>query len=241
MSRFSRRQLLTGAAGFGGLALAARLADQYGLLPPDSGGLYGPGHALTYAAHRLLTGNALAREFPRHQISAAPFSTKGRPKTPEFQQAAATGFPDWRVTIDGLVARPVSLSLADLRAQPAGSQITQLICEEGWSFIAEWTGVPLAALLQQAGLLPKARFVVYASAQKPWANSIDLPEALHPQTLLTYGMNGRDLPVDHGGPLRLRVPRQLGYKSVKFINRITVTDTLQGHPAGGRYSWYAGI
>jgi DMSO/TMAO reductase YedYZ molybdopterin-dependent catalytic subunit len=242
MSRTSRRNLLAGTVGgLGGLAVAARIADRFGLLPPDSGGLYGAGHALTYASHRLLTSDSLAREFPRHQISSAPFSTGGHPKTPEFAQLVSNGYTNWRIEVGGLVARPLSLSLADLRAYASRNQITQLICEEGWSYIAEWTGVPLAEVLHAAGLLPHAKYVVYGSAQQYWKNSLDLAEALHPQTLLTYGMNGNDLPPGHGGPLRLRVPRQLGYKSVKFVNRITVTDTLQGQPAGGRYSWYAGI
>lgn len=241
MSRTSRRNLLGALAGFGGLAVADRLADRYGMLPPDAGGLYGVGHSLTYAAQRLLVGDSLAREFPRHKISASPFSTKGRPKTAEFERLANHGFAEWRVAIDGLVARPLSLSLAELQSYASRSQITQLTCEEGWSFVAEWTGVPLAEVLQAAGVLPQAKYVVYASAQQHWDDSIDLAEALHPQTLLTYGMNGRDLPLDHGGPVRLRVPRQLAYKSVKFVNRITVTDTLRGHPAGGSYAWYAGI
>ncbi|MFO1497852.1 MAG: molybdopterin-dependent oxidoreductase [Verrucomicrobiota bacterium] len=74
-----------------------------------------------------------------------------------------------------------------------------------------------------------------------WQDSIDMADAFHPQTLLTYGMNGGDLPAPFGGPLRIRVPRQLAYKSVKYINRITVTDSLKQFPPGGDYSWYAGI
>lgn len=242
MSGTSRRKLIGGAlAGVGGLAVAARLADRYGLLPPDSTGLYGVGHALTYASHRLLAGDSLARQFSRNQISTAPFSTGGHPKTAEFERLTSNGFADWRLAIDGLVARPVSLSLSDLRAFSPSNQITQLTCEEGWSYIAEWTGVPLGEVLRAAGILPQAKYLVYASAQKGRAGSIDVAEALHPQTVLAYGMNGRELPPGHGGPLRLRVPRQLGYKSLKFVNRLTVTDTLQGYPAGGKYAWYAGI
>ena len=68
-----------------------------------------------------------------------------------------------------------------------------------------------------------------------------MADALHPQTLLVYGMNGGELPMGHGGPLRLRVPRQLGYKSVKFIHRLVVTDSLKQFPKADGYSWYAGI
>ena len=142
---------------------------------------------------------------------------------------------DWRVDVDGMVARPASFSLAELRSFPSRSQITQLACEEGWSFIAEWTGVPLSHVLSVVGTLPQARYVVYFSIQRNWWQSIDMADALHPQTLLVYGMNGGELPMGHGGPLRLRLPRQLGYKSVKFITRLTVTDSLKRFDKGGSY------
>jgi DMSO/TMAO reductase YedYZ molybdopterin-dependent catalytic subunit len=245
MSNLSRRKLITTGlactAGASGLAVAARLADQYGLIPPDRGGIYGPGTTLTYASQRLLTRHSLAREFPRSEISKAPFA-KLRPfKHEVFDRLRAGGFVDWRVDLDGMVARPASLSLAEFESFPSRSHITQLCCEEGWSFIAEWTGVPLSHVLSAVGVLPQARYVVYRSMQPRWWESIDMTDALHPQTLLVYGMNGGKLPMGHGGPLRLSVPRQLGYKSVKFITRITVTDSLTRFNKGGSYSWYAGI
>ena len=252
MSNFSRRKLIStglwATAGASGLAVAAGLADRYGLLAPDHGGLYGPGAALTYAAQRLLTRHSLAREFPRSQISKVPFANPTDPQGPAYERLKAGGFVDWRLAVDGMVARPASLSLAELRSYPSRSQITHLACEEGWSFIAEWIGVPLSHVLNVVGILPQARYVVYYSLQKGWWDSIDMADALHPQTLLTYGMNGGELPVGHGGPLRLRVPRQLGYKNVKYIARLTVTDNLKrfGKGLGSAspevgYSWYAGI
>jgi len=245
MSKVSRRKLITtglaATAGASGLAAAASLAHRYGLIPPDYGGLYGPGETLTYAAQRLLTRHSLAREFSTSQISKIPVAN-GRPLDDEaFKRLQAAGFADWRLAVDGMVARPASFSLAELKSFPSRSQITHLACEEGWSFIAEWTGVPLVDVLNAAGILPQAKYVVYFSLQKSWWDSIDMADALHPQTLLTYGMNGGDLPVGHGGPLRLRVPRQLGYKSVKYVNRITVTDSLKDFSPDGGYSWYAGI
>lgn len=251
MSNLSRRKLITAglsAAGVSGLAVAARLAGRYGLIPPDGGGIYGPGETLTYASQRLLTRHSLAREFPRSQISKAPFANGQPPQDEAFKRLQAGKFADWRLAIDGIVARPASLSLADLRKCPSGSQITHLACEEGWSFIAEWIGVPLSHVLNVAGILPQARYVVYFSIDRDWWDSVDMADALHPQTLLTYGMNGGELPVGHGGPLRLRVPRQLGYKSVKYITRLTVTDSLKGFGKGlgsaapeAGYHWYAGI
>jgi DMSO/TMAO reductase YedYZ molybdopterin-dependent catalytic subunit len=108
--------------------------------------------------------------------------------------------------------------------------------------------VPLAHILDLAGTLPQARYVVYRSFQPACWESIDMADALHPQTLVAYGMNGGELPVSFGGPLRLRVPRQLGYKSVKYITRLTVTDNLRafGKGLGGAnpedgYAWYAGV
>jgi DMSO/TMAO reductase YedYZ molybdopterin-dependent catalytic subunit len=203
---------------------------------------------MTYASQRLLTHSSLAREFPRSQISKTPFAN-GEPYQGEaFKLLQAGGFADWRVVVDGMVARPASFSPAELRSYPSSSQITHLACEEGWSFIAEWTGVPLVHVLNAVGILPQARYVVYFSMQRGWWDSIDMADALHPQTLVTYGMNGGALPVGHGGPIRLRVPRQLGYKSVKYINHLTVADNLKGFGKGlgsaspeGGYAWYAGI
>jgi len=245
MSNVSRRKLITtglaATAGVSGLAVAARFADRYGLIPPDHGGIYGPGETLTYAAQRLLTRHSLAREFPRSQISTRPFANGKPPRGEDFKRLQAGGFADWRLAVDGMVARPASLSLAELRSYPSRSQITHLACEEGWSFIAEWIGVPLFHVLNAVGILPQARYVVYFSIQRGWMNSIDMADALHPQTLVTYGMNDGELPVGHGGPLRLRVPRQLGYKNVKYITRLTVTDSLKEFSPGGSYAWYAGI
>jgi DMSO/TMAO reductase YedYZ molybdopterin-dependent catalytic subunit len=248
MKTFSRRKLLAGAAGISGLAVAGRVADRYGLIPPDHGGIYGPGETLTYATHRLLTRHSLAREFPRSKISKAPFANGKPPKDEAYERLRAAGFAGWRVEVGGMVARPASFTLGDLRGLPSRSQITHLACEEGWSFIAEWTGVPLSHVLEVVGTAPQARYVVYHSMERGWWDSIDMADALHPQTLLTYGMNGGDLPEGHGGPLRVRVPRQLGYKSVKYVARLTVTDSLKGFGAGlgsaapeEGYSWYAGI
>ncbi len=252
MKSITRRRLITagvaGAAGVSGLAVADRLAQRYGLIPPDGGGLYGVGETLTYAAQRILTSHSYAREFRRDQISKTPFANGAPPNDPEFKRLQQSGFADWRLSIDGLVARPLSFSVHDLMNYPSSSQITHLACEEGWSFIAEWTGVPLSHVLERAGTLPQAKYVVYRSIEPDWWESVDMADALHPQTLITYGMNGGELPVGHGGPLRLRVPRQLGYKSVKYITRITVTDSLKqfgkglgsASPEGG-YAWYAGI
>src|SRR3989442_12832452 len=140
-----------------------------------------------------------------------------------FKRLQESSFNDWRLELDGMVARSASFSVAELRSFPVRRQITHLACEEGWSYIAEWIGVPLSHILNLVGILPYARYVIYRSIQPDWWDSIDMADALHPQTLVAYGMNGGELPVGFGGPPRLRVPRQLGDKSVKYITRITVT------------------
>jgi DMSO/TMAO reductase YedYZ molybdopterin-dependent catalytic subunit len=252
MSQLSRRKLITtglvATAGASGLAVAWKVAQGYGLMPPDGGGLYGPGETLTYAAQRLLTRHSLAREFAPNQISKDPFANDVDPLGEGFQRLQEGGFADWRLTVVGMVARPASFSLSELKSFPPRSQITHLACEEGWSYIGEWIGVPLSHILNVVGVLPQARYVVYRSFQPGWWESIDMADALHPQTLVTHGMNGGELPVAFGGPLRLRVPRQLGYKNVKYITRLTISDSLQrfgkglgsSSPEGG-YAWYAGI
>jgi DMSO/TMAO reductase YedYZ molybdopterin-dependent catalytic subunit len=252
MSKISRRNLITtglvASAGVSGLAVAASLARRYGLIPPDGGGLYGPGETLTYAAQRLLTRHSLAREFNGNQISKPPFANEVAPMGEAFRRLQEGGFADWRLAVDGMVARPATFSLDQLKGFPRHSQITHLACEEGWSYIAEWMGVRLSHILDMVETLPHARYVVYRSIQSDWWESIDMADAVHPQTLVAHGMNGGGLPVAFGGPLRLRVPRQLGYKSVKYITRLTVTDSLKrfgkglgsSSPEGG-YAWYAGI
>jgi hypothetical protein len=248
----TRRKLITtglaAAAGGGGLILAARIAKRYGLIPPDDEGIYGIGETLTYAAQRILMSHhSLAREFNQSDISKVAPVNGNPPEDDTYERFLAGGFADWRLTVDGLVAQPASFSLAQLKSFPSRTQITHQACEEGWSFIAEWTGVPLSHVLSLVGVRPQARYAVFFPFDQSW-DSLDMPDAWHPQTLLAYAMNGEELPTPHGAPVRLRVARQLGYKSVKYLSRITVTDTLKniGKGLGSYgpeigYSWYAGI
>src|SRR5437016_7206100 len=252
MSGISRRKLITrglaAAAGACGLGVAARLADRYALIPPDHAGIYGAGETLTYAAQKLLMSHhSLAREFNRSDISKV-FPVNGEvPENETYHRLLAHGFADWRLTVEGLVAHPLALSLAELKSFPSRNQITHQACEEGWSFIAEWSGVPLSYVLNLVGVRREAKYIVFFPFDESW-DSLDMSDAWHPQTLLAYGMNGQDLPVAHGAPVRLRVERQLGYKHLKYITAITVTDTarewckVQGMECSELgYFWYAGL
>jgi len=234
-STMSRRALLlTGCAGPGG---------------PTFRGWAAPSDALTYATAGLLLRNQpLARTFDKSAITARfPVLGTRNPLDANYQKLLAGNFADWSLPIRGLVSQPGELPLAFLKNLPSRTQITQQSCEEGWSAIAEWTGAPLGRVLQEVGILPEARFVVFFAVDG-WWESLDLRDALHPQAMLAYGMNGGALPVAHGAPIRLRVETQLGYKSVKFIDRIQVTDRIDnirdGTGSGSHkdgFAWYAGI
>jgi DMSO/TMAO reductase YedYZ molybdopterin-dependent catalytic subunit len=117
MSQLPRRKFIAaGLAGAAGASIAAAsLARRYGLIPPDAGGLYGPGETLTYAAQRVLTRNSAAREFAPGQISKPPFANEVAPLGEPFQRLQAGGFTDWRLAVDGMVARPASFSVAEIK------------------------------------------------------------------------------------------------------------------------------
>ena len=201
---------------------------------------------LTYRVQRLLGGgNARAREFTASDLSPV-FKVNGT-RMPEGEEYAAlreANFAAWRLRVDGLVAKPLEFSLADLQNLPQRTQITRHDCVEGWSAIGKWQGVPLAIVLARAALLPAARFVVFHCADVleqtldgtgQYYESIDLIDAFHPQTILAQRLNDVPLTIGHGAPLRLRVERQLGYKHAKYVMRIEVTDWLDGigHAEGG--------
>lgn len=210
---------------------------------------------LNQGLHRLLGGReALAREFAYADRSPV-FKMNGNtmPRSTAYQRHLAEDFANWRLVVDGLVARPLALSLRDLAAMPSRSQVTRHDCVEGWSAIGQWIGTPLAVILRRAGVQASARYAVFHCADdfggNPYYESIDLVDAVHPQTILAWGMNGGRLPVGHGAPLRLRVERQLGYKHAKYVMRIELRDRLDDLYLGKggywedhhAYQWYAGI
>ncbi|ODT88184.1 molybdopterin-binding protein [Phenylobacterium sp. SCN 70-31] len=257
MSLHRRGWLKAAGAGLGALWLAGcdRLTRS-----PGFTGVLRVAEQWTQGAHRLITDrNALAKEFGPEHIST-DFRANGtlRPQDPGYLALLAENFAGYRLVVDGLVERPLALSLAEVRALPSRTQITRHDCVEGWSSIGKWTGARLSALLDRAGVKPEARYIVFhcADTLDPFATdgaggyyeSIDLVDAYHPQTILAYRMNDATLPVRHGAPLRLRVERQLGYKHAKYVMRIEAVASLDriGRGQGGfwpdrGYEWYAGV
>ena len=252
---------LAGLAGFSGLAVLGR--DRLSKDPRFSSVL-GGGNSLTYRVQRLLIGaDLLAPEYSEADISPV-FRANGStdPQDDEYLDLVDSQFTGWRLKVDGLVEHVLSLSLKELRALPARTQITRHDCVEGWSCIGKWTGVPLSQILSRAVVKPEARFVVFHCADRlgdsggfgvdregsRYYESIDLIDAAHPQTILAYDMNGKPLTVPHGAPLRLRLERQLGYKMAKYVMGVELVQSF-ANLHGGRggywedrgYEWYAGI
>jgi DMSO/TMAO reductase YedYZ molybdopterin-dependent catalytic subunit len=204
---------------------------------------------------RLLTGrNKLAQEFAEKDISRY-FKPNGNPPplTMDYMADAARQWQSWRLEVSGLVQQPTNFSLTELKSLPARTQITRHDCVEGWSAIAKWKGVRLAEIMHRVQPRPRAKYVVFHCMDtddegKNYYESIDLEDAIHPQTILAYEMNDRPLPVDHGAPLRLRVENQLGYKMAKYIRALEFVAELKniqqgkgGYWEDQGYEWYAGI
>lgn len=251
----NRRRWLAGALATVG---AAALSACGPTTPPVVLQALRMAEGLTRRAQRLLVPReALAPEYDVREISK-DFRANGSidPAAVDYVALRDAGFADYRLEVGGLVEQPLSLSLAELRTRPSRTQITKHDCVEGWTSIGQWTGVRLETILDEAGLKPEAKYIVFycfdALTQTEdgpeYYESIDLIDARHPQTILAYDMNGQVLGVPHGAPLRLRVERQLGYKQAKYIRRIEAVesfDQIEGGNGGywedQGYEWYAGI
>ncbi len=215
------------------------------------------GETASEAVAKLVTSSrSMAQEFGAGDLSPT-FRSNGTsdPDSETYRALVANGFADYRLDVGGVVARPASLSLAQLRALPSRTQITRHDCVEGWSAIGKWKGTRLAALLEAVQPRSEARYVVFHCADPMeedgthlYYESIDLEEAFHPQTILAYELNDAPLPVANGAPIRLRVERQLGYKHAKYVMRIELVQSF-AHIEGGNggywedqgYQWFAGI
>lgn len=209
-------------------------------------------HAQRIALHNRplapeFSPNEISSSFPQSGGFGAPYIDPD----PNYDDMVANNFRDWRLSVEGMVDRPMSLSIDQIHALPhQRTQITMHSCDEGWSAIGQWSGVPLRWLLEAAGLQEKARYIVFYCMDRIGGQnvygSIDILDAFHPQTILAHSFNGEPLPPKHGAPLRLRIELQIGYKHLKHIDRIIAVENLDdfGQGAGGifedyGFQWYA--
>ncbi|MGH7521398.1 MAG: molybdopterin-dependent oxidoreductase [Gemmatimonadales bacterium] len=185
----------------------------------------------------LFSRTRLAREYDVSERAAQLPSYFISKVTPMLQNPAA-----WRLRVEGLVRRPQALSLDDLHAMPGTSYTVKHHCVEGWSAIATWHGVPVSAIAERCELLPAARYVRFDSFDSGYSNGWDMASAMHPQTILAYGMNDNPLSPAHGAPLRLYSPTKLGYKMTKYLVSVTFTaERPGGYWEDQGYPWFAGV
>lgn len=204
--------------------------------------------------HLLIGTRGFAREYRDNDVDRH-FRVNGfaTPSDARYSDLVARNFAPYRLIVEGAVERAATFSLAQLQGMPQQTQITRHDCVEGWSAIGKWSGVALGGLLDMVGLRNDARYVVFRCMDNDgsgnlYYESLDLHQARHPQALLALRLNDAPLDPDHGAPVRLRVPTQLGYKSAKWIGRIEVVGSF-ATIAGGHggywedqgYEWYAGI
>jgi DMSO/TMAO reductase YedYZ molybdopterin-dependent catalytic subunit len=197
-TRHSRRRflLITGAVVAGFVGVLALFRSLWGSGADVSGG----------AAQSV---ENLFSSFPVNSVEHVPTKT----------------WNDWTLKVDGLVDKPLTLDAAAWQALPRFDETVDFHCVEGWSVSdLKWGGVTPAAILQQAQARPEGAYVVFHAYTGEYVDSLPIGLAKDPQTVLADTMDGAPLPAKHGGPLRLVVPKQLGYKSVKWVTRIEVTD-----------------
>lgn len=187
----------------------------------------------------LFRSATMATLYPRSAITL-PFRFNAfysEASVPEIDEKA------WRLNVGGMVRKPSEWTLTELRALPTLTEITRLICIEGWSAVGQWAGVPLHHFLDLVGADTRAKYVAFACADG-YYTSIDMASALHPQTLLAFSFNGTDrLPEEFGFPLRLRIPTKLGFKNPKHLTGIAVSNVFSGgywEDLHG-YNWFAGL
>ncbi len=249
-TRISRRTwLTTSVPALGGLLLTGCSRETF--VPPRvRGGLIGAADVLTMSTNRLLlSGQQLAREYSRSDI-ADPFPTwnQTNPRNAEYQHHASEGFRNWRLPISGLVRDRASCRSTRSEACPPGRRSRRTSANRGGRRSANGR-VPRSSECSKrlVASLPAARYVVIDTFDG-WYEGYDLFEVAHAQTILAYGLNGRDLPRGNGAPLRLRVERQCGYKNLKFLKSIRVVDSMAGigRGTGGinsdfGFHWFAGV
>jgi DMSO/TMAO reductase YedYZ molybdopterin-dependent catalytic subunit len=255
--KLSRRNLLLGALHGTGVLLLSGCERAFDGLSDSTTiqSILESAESVNRRVQRLLAGrNKLAQEFTPKDISPT-FRPNGNPPpmTMDYAADAAQQFSNWRLEVSGLVKQPARFTLAELKSMPSRTQITRHDCVEGWSVIGKWKGVRLEEIMNRVQPMSAAQYVAFHcmdtdSEGTNYYESIDLIDAVHPQTILAYELNDRPVPVDNGAPLRLRIENQLGYKHAKYIRSLEFVPSLEkiGQGKGGYwedqgYEWYAGI
>jgi DMSO/TMAO reductase YedYZ molybdopterin-dependent catalytic subunit len=231
----SRRSFLARAVASGGLVLAGGLACDSS---HPRAGFLGTMERLNERFQRaLFDPNRLAPELP--ESDQTPPGLFPAYKIGDVYPIAPAG---WALKVTGMVARPEVLSAADLQRLPRTHLRVRHHCVEGWSAVAAWDGVRVSEIARLVGADPRARYVEFRSFEEGYYSSWDLASAMHPQTILAYGMNGAPLPPEYGAPLRLYSAVKLGYKMVKYLSALSFLPTRTGgYWEDQGYEWFAGV
>jgi DMSO/TMAO reductase YedYZ molybdopterin-dependent catalytic subunit len=231
----SRRLFLRNAASLGGLTLLTGCDIVDG--PSAEKALRVVSQFNDWVQARLFNPNRLAPTYPENAITR-PFPFNGY-----YPEEAAPDIDEdrYKLIVDGLVGNKQPWTLDQLYALPQETQVTRLICVEGWSAIRKWTGAPLKQFLTRIGADLAAKYVHFVCAEG-YSVSIDMPTALHPQTQMTFKFDGQLLPTRLGFPMRIRIPTKLGFKNPKFVVGLAVLNTYTGGYREDRgYNWFSGL
>jgi DMSO/TMAO reductase YedYZ molybdopterin-dependent catalytic subunit len=230
----ARRAFLRGGAGLGALALLSGCDIIDGSSAERA--LMQVSHFNDRVQAWLFRPNKLAPTYSDADVTR-PFPFNGY--YPEDDAPEVDG-EDYKFLVGGLVENKKSWTLNELYALPQETQITRLVCVEGWSAIGKWTGAPLCEFLHRVGADLRAKYVWFRCAEG-YSTSIDMATALHPQTQMTFQFDGQTLPRKYGFPMRVRIPTKLGFKNPKYVMEMAVTDKyLGGYWEDQGYNWFSG-
>jgi DMSO/TMAO reductase YedYZ molybdopterin-dependent catalytic subunit len=234
----TRRLFLRGALGLGTLTMLSGCDVVDGISAETALGQMSDFNDRVQAW--LFSSNRLAREYPESAISRPfPFNSFYTPNTPH--KAPVIDRASYRLNVTGLVDDAGDWTLDRLYALPPVTQITRHICIEGWSAVGKWSGVRFSDFLRRVGADLRAKYVTFRCDDR-YTTSIDMPTALHPQTILAFWFDDGVLPRQYGFPMKLRVPTKLGFKNPKHIGEIEVgNDYNGGYWETYGYNWFSGL
>ena len=231
----SRRLFLRNAASVGGLAMLTGCTITDGLSAEAA--LRKVSEFNDWVQARLFNPNRLAQTYPESAITR-PFRFNGF-----YPEDAAPDIDEesYRLIVDGLIDNKQPWTLEQLYALPQETQVTRLVCVEGWSMVGKWTGTPLREFLTRIGADTRAKYVHFTCSEG-YSSSIDMATALHPQTQMTFKFDDQILPTKFGFPLRIRIPTKLGFKNPKFVIGMAVLNNYTGgYWEDQGYNWFSGL